>query len=289
LAAALAAWSGAENSDGADLALPSGGQLRARFARTASTDGEYLLFLEDIGRIQERARELKLAALGRLTASIAHEIRNPLTAISHAGELLHEERRGAMQDRLLKILADNVARLDRIVADILELGRRDRIQPEALHLMRQCRQFVDSFTASRGVSAEVFELTGDEEATIMFDRNHFDQILWNLVDNAWRHSQGEPGSVRLGVVPDRAGGRVQLHVIDDGPGVPESARAQIFEPFFTTHHSGTGLGLFIARELCEANGATLELELAATCGHFVISGRSDPCKLPEANGAHAAN
>jgi two-component system sensor histidine kinase PilS (NtrC family) len=269
--------------------MPSGTQLRARFARTASSDGEVLVFLEDVGRIQERARELKLAALGRLTGSIAHEIRNPLSAISHAGELLHEERRGAMQDRLLKILADNVARLDRIVGDILELGRRDRIQPETLPLQRLCRQFVENFAASRGLVPDAIEVSGDEAVTISFDRNHIDQILWNLVDNAWRHSRGEPGSVRLVATMDSERMRTELHVIDDGPGVPESARAQIFEPFFTTHHTGTGLGLFIARELCEANGATLELDAAASGGHFVISGRSEPCKPPEAIGAPAAN
>jgi two-component system sensor histidine kinase PilS (NtrC family) len=289
LAACLVEWSGREEAAGVDLSLPSGRQLRARFARTASSDGEILIFLEDVGRIQERARELKLAALGRLTGSIAHEIRNPLSAISHAGELLHEERRGAMQDRLLKILADNVARLDRIVGDILEVGRRDRIQPESLHLLRLCRQFVESFAVARGLSPEAIDVSGDDEATITFDRNHLDQILWNLVDNAWRHSRGETGSVRLVVRVDAERVRPELHVIDDGSGVPEGVRAQIFEPFFTTHHSGTGLGLFIARELCEANGATLELDAAASGGHFVISGRSEPCKPPEAIGAPAAN
>ncbi|NJD26378.1 MAG: histidine kinase [Betaproteobacteria bacterium] len=289
LAASLADWSGREDAAGADLSLPSGVHLRARFARTASSDGEVLVFLEDIGRIQERARELKLAALGRLTGSIAHEIRNPLSAISHAGELLHEERRGAMQDRLLQILADNVARLDRIVGDILELGRRDRIQPENLALLRVCWQFVENFATGRGLAPGAIEVAGDAGAVLAFDRNHLDQILWNLVDNAWRHSRGEPGSVRLVVRGDTDRGIVELHVIDDGSGVPESALAQIFEPFFTTHHSGTGLGLFIARELCEANGATLELDSAAGGGHFVISGRSDPCKLPEANGAPAVN
>jgi two-component system sensor histidine kinase PilS (NtrC family) len=132
-------------------------------------------------------------------------------------------------------------------------------------------------------------VSGDDAAAITFDRNHLDQILWNLVDNAWRHSRGEAGSVRLVATTDSERLRSEVHVIDDGSGVPESARAQIFEPFFTTHHSGTGLGLFIARELCEANGATLELEPAASGGHFVIYGRTDPCKLPEANGAPAEN
>ncbi|QKV56004.1 MAG: sensor histidine kinase [Dechloromonas sp.] len=109
------------------------------------------------------------------------------------------------------------------------------------------------------------------------------------MDNAIRHASGSPGSVRLSVVQDQTRGTVELHVIDDGGGVPEAVRTQIFEPFFTTHHLGTGLGLFIARELCEANGASLELASDADRGHFIIAGRSDTCLLSEANVAHAAN
>jgi two-component system sensor histidine kinase PilS (NtrC family) len=80
-----------------------------------------------------------------------------------------------------------------------------------------------------------------------------------------------------------------LHVVDDGPGVPEAVRTQVFEPFFTTHTQGTGLGLFIARELCVANGASLELLPEPGGAHFVISGRSETCPLPEASVVHSAN
>ncbi len=290
LAAALADWKVSGNETTIDFQLPAGGgELRARFEQTTSSAGEILVFLEDLGRIQERAQQLKLAALGRLTASIAHEIRNPLSAIGHAGELLREERRGAMQERLLKILADNVARLDRIVADILELGRRDRMQAESLDLGRFCRQFIDSFENVQGVAAGVVVLEAVDDLEICFDRSHLDQILWNLLSNAVRHARGAPGSVRLRLCAGAGKGQVELHVIDDGGGVPEAVKAQIFEPFFTTHHLGTGLGLFIARELCEANGATLELLPDADCGHFILVGRSDTCLLPVASGAHAAN
>ena len=267
----------------------AGGELRARFEQTASSAGEILVFLEDLGRIQERARQLKLAALGRLTASIAHEIRNPLSAIGHAGELLREERRGDMQDRLLKILSDNVARLNRIVADVLELGRRDRMQAEYLHLQGFCEQFLESFASFQGVTPGAIVLAADADAGICFDRTHLNQILWNLLDNALRHSRNLPGSVRLQIKLGNAAGLVELHVIDDGGGVPEAEKAQIFEPFFTTHHLGTGLGLFIARELCEANGASLDLVPEADCGHFILVGRSDTCQLPEATGARAAH
>ena len=289
LAAALAEWLPARDETTFDFLGPAGGELRARFAQTTSSDGEVLIFIEDLGRIKERAQQLKLAALGRLTASIAHEIRNPLSAIGHAGELLREERRGAMQDRLLKILADNVARLDRIVADILELGRRDRMQTERLSVQSFCTQFIESFANVKDVADGVIMLEVGDDLGIYFDRNHLNQILWNLLDNAIRHASGKPGSVCLSVVADGGRGTVELHVIDDGSGVPEAVKAQIFEPFFTTHHLGTGLGLFIARELCEANGASLELVADAACGHFVIAGRSDSCLLSEVIGARAAS
>jgi len=253
LAAALAAWESGGQQANVHFSDIEGGSLRARFERTSSSDGEVLIFLEDLGRIKERAQQLKLASLGRLTASIAHEIRNPLSAISHAGELLREERRGDMQDRLLRILNDNVIRLDRIVQDVLEVGRQRQAQPEHLRLDEFCRTFVEHYLAAENLSAEVIELAFAEPLSICFDRSHMHQVLWNLVSNALRHSSRGPGAVRLAL--ENHDGRVELHVVDDGPGVSDSVREQIFEPFFTTHHQGTGLGLFIARELCAANGA----------------------------------
>ncbi|MBI2277648.1 MAG: histidine kinase [Dechloromonas sp.] len=277
---------------GPDAVLFSGAEgrdLRARFERTTSSEGEVLIFLEDIGRIKERAQQLKLASLGRLTASIAHEIRNPLSAISHAGELLREERRGEMQDRLLRILNDNVARLDRIVKDVLELGRQNRAQPELLPLDEFCAGFIEHFVAAENLEPDTIRLRSAPALSICFDRSHLNQVLWNLVSNGLRHSSRGPGAVHLELALANDEGRVELHVLDDGPGVPEVAHEQIFEPFFTTHHQGTGLGLFIARELCTANGASLELAPHSAGGHFIIAGRNDTCQLSEPNAAHAAN
>lgn len=262
-------------AEGVEFSGADGQMLRARFEETASSGGEVLIFLEDVGRIRERAQQLILASLGRLTASIAHEIRNPLSAIGHAGELLREERRGAMQDRLLNILSDNVARIDRIVADVLELGRRDRAQLERLSLADACSEFLENFLVSQGVASTVVVFDPGEAHFINFDRAHLHQVLWNLVGNAVRHGQGQPASVHIYATASPGGERVELHVTDDGVGVPEEVRAHIFEPFFTTHHKGTGLGLFIARELCEANGASLELLPSDSGGHFVITGRTE--------------
>ena len=262
-------------AEGVEFSGADGQMLRARFEETTSSGGEVLIFLEDVGRIRERAQQLILASLGRLTASIAHEIRNPLSAIGHAGELLREERRGVMQDRLLNILSDNVARIDRIVVDILELGRRDRAQLERLSLDDACSEFLENFLVSQGVATAVVVFDAGDAHFINFDRAHLHRVLWNLVGNAVRHGHGRPGSVHMYTAASPGGERVELHVTDDGAGVPEEVRAHIFEPFFTTHHKGTGLGLFIARELCEANGASLEFLPSDSGGHFVISGRTE--------------
>jgi two-component system sensor histidine kinase PilS (NtrC family) len=214
------------------------------------------VFLEDLSKQQEQAQQLKLAALGRLTANIAHEIRNPLSAITHAGDLLREERSGTTVERLVRIIQDNASRLDRMVKEVLELSRRDRVQPEPIVLSAHLRSFIEEFAQIEDIPQQSFTIESAEDARVEFDRAHFHQVLWNLLQNAWRHCRRQPGSVRLGVV--RRGNQIELHVTDDGGGVPRELQSQLFEPFFTTFPSGTGLGLYIARELCAANGTTLE-------------------------------
>lgn len=290
LGAALAQWRDHSSLDAFRFAGAEGADLCARFERTDSSDGEVLVFLEDFGRIKEHAQQLKLASLGRLTASIAHEIRNPLSAIGYAGELLREERRGDVQDRLLKIVKDNVVRLDRIVADVLELGRQTRAQAEILNLKGVCSEFVELFCQSEGVPEGVICWEIEDTSEICFDRAHLHQVLWNLVSNALRYSSRLSGAVRLSVSGVRtAVGRVELHIQDDGPGIPETIRGQVFEPFFTTSHQGTGLGLFIAKELCAINGAQLDLLPSEHGAHFLISGRNDTCQMSLASGERVAN
>lgn len=275
LAQSFQNWCTRGGNDPVMVRAPASGlHLSARFIATESSEGDVLVLLEDLGRLQEQARQLKLAALGRLTANIAHEIRNPLSAIKHAGELLREESTSATNDRLLRIVLDNAQRVERIVSDVLELGRRDRAHRESIDLRQALPLFVDEFMVKEEVPAGVVAVEISGRATLVFDRSHFHQVLWNLVGNALRHSRAVAGSVRL-VVQDRSReNRVDLHVIDDGTGVDEAHREQIFEPFFTTHSRGTGLGLYIARELCEANGARLELINNRAGADFCISGRS---------------
>ena len=257
LAQALTAWR--ENREERFFSFPLDGRnLRARFidAGASSSGDATVIYLEDESHIEERARQVKLAALGRLTANIAHEIRNPLSAIVHAGDLMEEENRAPARTRLTRIIRDNAARLDRMVKDILELNRRDRLQPESLELHGFLPHCVREIADNEAIASEAIRLNIETDAIVQFDRVHLHQILWNLIRNAWRHSRKQAGSVELKLV--RQADRLELHVIDDGDGVASDLQAQLFEPFFTTYSVGTGLGLYIARELCGANGASLD-------------------------------
>jgi len=238
--------------------------LRLRLMETGAAEDLAVLFLEDTTRSREEAQQLKLAALGRLTANIAHEIRNPLSAISHAAELLEEEHQG----RLTRIIHDNTRRLERLVSDVLQLSRRDRAAADRIALGAWLAAFIDDFSANESVPAGRIVLEGAREATIEFDREHLRQVLWNLLRNAVRHAREAPGSVRIAL--SAYGDQVELNVTDDGPGVPRAIQGQLFEPFFTTESKGTGLGLYLARELCAANRAALEYVDDMQGAHFRI-------------------
>jgi len=233
----------------------------ARFVQAGiSRNVGVVIFLEDLTRVQQQAQQLKLASLGRLTANIAHEIRNPLSAINHATELLLEETglRSPSHARMLQIIHDNTQRLDRMVQDVLKLNRRDRAVREHFDLGDFLETFAAEFCEIEKVSTDIIRLETQIEATISFDRSHLNQIMWNLCRNALRYCRKAPGSIVVSVRLGPRQGTVELSVIDDGTGIAESLRTHLFEPFFTTASSGTGLGLYIAREICEANAATLD-------------------------------
>lgn len=236
------------------------GKSRALNIRCVSVGNgrDTLLYLEDYERIQDHAQQLKLAALGRLTANIAHEIRNPLSSITHAGDLLQDEKRAAMQQRLVRIIRDNAARIERMVRDVLELGRRDRALLEPIRLAQFLHSFVEEFTLNSGKDAAIIALDIADACEIAFDRVHLYQIMSNLAANACRYCSGQPASIRISAVPiDEA--RIALSIRDDGPGIPKDDHMKVFEPFFTSDPKGTGLGLYMARELAEANGGSLRL------------------------------
>ncbi|HEX9684971.1 MAG TPA: ATP-binding protein [Burkholderiales bacterium] len=218
-----------------------------------------VIFIEDQTRVQAQARQLKLAALGRLTANIAHEIRNPLGAISHAAQLLREEPgMGGTASRLISIINENSGRLDRVVNDVLRLNRGERAHREHFRLADFLSGFIEQFSQIEKIDRNLFRIEPSADPDVLFDRSHLNQVMWNLCRNALRHCRRGPASIVIRISLERSGSVVRLDVVDDGPGVMAEARAQLFEPFFTTATGGTGLGLYIAREVCEANGATLD-------------------------------
>jgi two-component system sensor histidine kinase PilS (NtrC family) len=242
--------------------------LRLRLMETGAAEQLTVLFVEDTTRSREEAQQIKLAALGRLTANIAHEIRNPLSAISHAAELLDEEKRERERGRLTRIIHDNTLRLERLVADVLQLNRRDRVATERIALNAWLRAFVEEFSANEAVPPGRIVIESARDAWVEFDREHLHQVLWNLLRNAVRYARAEAGSVRLAL--SAFGDQVELNVIDNGPGVPASVQGQLFEPFFTTDSKGTGLGLYLARELSAANRAQLEYVADLPGAHFRV-------------------
>ena len=263
----LQSWRKGSETTYMQLRAPrAAGELQVHFVPIGGGDpAPTVVFVEDVGRMRAQAQQMKLVALGRLTASIAHEIRNPLSSIGHAAELLDEE--GGMPEadkRLLTIIRGNVFRIDRIVQEVLYLNRRDRAQPEALEASAYMQGFAQEFAIGERVPAEAIDVQVRTTQRLLFDRQHLDQVMWNILRNAWRYCSRKPGSIRIVVWPAAAPGRLQIDVHDDGPGVPRETQAHLFEPFFTTETQGTGLGLYIARELCEGNGARLEhLETSA--------------------------
>ncbi|MDO4904318.1 MAG: histidine kinase dimerization/phospho-acceptor domain-containing protein [Lautropia sp.] len=217
-----------------------------------------VVLLEDLKQIEERAQQLKLASMGRLSASIAHEIRNPLGAIRHAGNLLGEQVETAHLKRLTTIIENNTLRIDRIIEDVLMMARRGAMR-ESLHLPDFIRQFMPEFLESKGVDPERIVWRFDSEAAFAFDPNHLRQVLVNLLSNGLRYASRQPGAIMVWWLV-RAGGTRQLWVLDDGPGVDPAQRQHLFEPFFTTEALGTGLGLHMTQELCTANGASIRYE-----------------------------
>lgn len=262
-----------DNREGEVIQLAAGQTLQVRFM-PAGESGHTLIYLEDTKRLLEQAQQIKLAALGRLTANMAHEIRNPLAAISHAAELLAEEQREATRQRLTRIIGDNTQRLNRLVAEVLELGRRDRALPEKLDLKSFLQTFLEEYAIHDSRVVEVVQWHAEEGILLHFDRSHLNRVLANLLGNALRHGVCAPDGIRIEARVSQPG-KIELHVIDDGAGIDPAVEPQIFEPFFTTHGRGTGLGLYIARELCEANGAQLQFFGNMPGAHFCVTGEGE--------------
>ncbi len=242
-------------------------RLRMRFTRrraSRTTEDVCVLFIEDKRRVQQRSQQEKLAAMGRVSVGIAHEIRNPLAAIAQANALLSEDSTDPRAQQLTRMVASNVERLKRIVDDVMELapGTAPESHPvDAGQLVGEtCLDWARTNELPPGPADPLSCTTPQQPLVVSFETEHLRRVLVNLLDNALRHAEAGPGSVRVTMEPDAqdAASWAQLVVYSAGKPIPPEVERHLFEPFFSTRSRGSGLGLYISRELCERHGAQLD-------------------------------
>ena len=247
-------------------AAPTSPLLQANFTQLDQERGDQILvFIEDMSKVTQQAQQMKLASLGRLTAGIAHEIRNPLGAISHAAQLMEESPHIDVSDQqMLDIIRRHSKRVNGIVENVLSLSRRMPANADLVDLVSWLEEFRADFLQTQETTTPPSNLilkTAPGVPDARFDKSQIEQVLVNLCDNGLRYSQQQLGErkieLRVGATAD--GERAYVDVRDFGPGVATGTSHSIFEPFYTTDKGGTGLGLYLARELCEANQAHLSL------------------------------
>lgn len=241
----------------------------------AMGSGETVLYINDTSAVSQQAQQLKLASLGQLTASIAHQVRNPLGAISHAGELLaevHEDNNETQ--KLTDIIQRHSERVNTIIETILEMSRQKSIQPKRIELAKWLNQFINEFCEYRQIEAKDIVLENNSrDAKILIDPEQLHQVLVNIMENAWYYSVAGVKSSRVKVRVMKADDNIVLDVIDNGPGVSDEMQEKLFEPFQSERQGGTGLGLYLARELCKANGVRLSYlpDEKGSCFRMVFS------------------
>ncbi|MFI4891463.1 MAG: ATP-binding protein [Steroidobacterales bacterium] len=283
----LATWrksTGRDRTPASFVAADGGRVIQPYFAPLGEgPPGPTLIFLEDTTLMAERVQQSKLAALGRLSASIAHEIRNPVGAMSHAGQLLAESPAiGPNERRLTEIIRSNSDRVSAIINNVLQLSRREATNPQRLQLVDWLGDFVHEFSQTMQIAKSRIRLQGDpSQLEVRFDPGQLHQVIWNLCDNSLKYgAQGEsPIEVRYGRLSPN--NRPFLEVADRGAGIDEKVVERIFEPFFTGGNGGTGLGLYIARELCQLNRSVLLYEPRDGGGSVFRVVFSDPQRWEE--------
>lgn len=244
------------------------------------SSGAALIYLEDTSAQREKQQGVKMASLGQLTANIAHEIRNPLGAISHAAQLLSESPELSKPDqRMVQIIQENSKRMNTTIESVLNLSRKREANRENIALENWLQKFREDFVRQSSLSMKQINLYVEPAgAEIQFDPNHFDQIMWNLCRNAEKYAHEDAAALQLDIQcmqPAHTRDLI-LSVMDNGVGINEAAQERLFEPFYTTSTKGTGLGLFMARELCLSNGANLEyvqLNGRGSCFRIVFAHR----------------
>lgn len=221
---------------------------------------EALVFVEDYTPVTQYAQSLKLNSLGRLTASIAHEIRNPLGAISHAAQLLQESEKLSSDDgRMAEIIQHHCERVNQIVESVMQISRREPPKPQYIQLQPWLTEFVGDYLAGLNRAAEITINCDYKELLIEFDPENLQRVFTNLLDNGLRHSKMATGkeTARIEVELDFSTHQCLVDIVDNGAGVPEAELSKLFEPFYTTLEEGSGMGLYLCRELCEINNADL--------------------------------
>lgn len=250
-------WKENPQVDSSIITLPSQEQIQVRFSQLM-IEGEmlHMLLFEDVALYNQRLQQGKLASLGRLTASIAHEIRNPLSAISHAGQLLSETPQLDQQERrLTEIIQNHCLRVNKIIEDVLALSRRNPSRKQRIEIDQWLPAYVQEQNALSGAKACFSCAILSEGLYAYADPDHLKQILDNLCSNALKYGLPELGAILLEA--DCVAGEPCIFVSDNGPGISVENQQHLFEPFFTTSHQGTGLGLYLSRELAELNQADL--------------------------------
>ena len=265
------------------VAADGGRMVRPHFAPLGGVSpAPVLVFLEDLSLIEEKVQQSKLAALGRLSASIAHEIRNPVGAMSHAGQLLGESGQLAAEDRrLIDIIRSNADRVSNIINSVLQLSRRELPRLNRISLTTWVYEFRSEYCETTQWPAERVRVTmPGADIEVRVDPTQLHQMAWNLCDNAVRHAcdlqTGSAIDIRVGRLSP--GARPYLEIADRGPGIAADDIERIFEPFFTRGRGGTGLGLFLARELAQTNGATLLYEARVGGGSVFRLVFADPTR-----------
>ena len=244
-------------------------RVRVRFTRKREPQAseEYcVLFLEDVRNMQARSRQEKLAAMGRVSAGIAHEIRNPLAAISQANALLSEDATDPAQRKLMRMVTDNVERLKRIVDDVMEVApgvvQEVGVIDATAQVAAVCGEWARATGVNAGANGQLRVDLPPEPLGVLFDAEHLRRVLVNLLDNALRYASKSPGAIHLRL-DSRHEAQAFLSIASDGAPIPPDVEPYLFEPFFSTRSRGTGLGLYICRELCERYGATIDYRLRA--------------------------
>ncbi|PCH59921.1 MAG: hypothetical protein COC19_06525 [SAR86 cluster bacterium] len=260
----LIAWQKKPLQQPSPIALAiSNRQVQVNFAYlNKQIDSNILIFLQDNRQLIQRVKQVKLASLGKLTASIAHEIRNPLGAISHASQLLKESDYLAKEDqRMTEIIVDQCKRVNLIIEETLDISRHKSTSPTKIMLKAWLSEFIDNYKASHSDCEEISLTVEPQDSYVSMTPGHLEQVLTNLVENGLRYSAKNTGKATLsligGVETKNEEYLPYLHIIDEGTPLDEEAAMHLFEPFHTTESEGTGLGLYISKELCEASGSQL--------------------------------